>query len=197
MKPFLPLAAAGLIVLSGCSNESDAVQPDAATGSEAEPTVEAEPATPTQSAANQEALAQTMADTLKPGLWALDFTITTIDAPDAPEVLRKPLEALKGSTQSYRHCLPADQAGKPDPEFFGNDGAQDCSYDKFSKSGDFATISMTCGASGGRRARTDMQGTLGETSFDLSMANEVLNSANGKIKLAGKLAGKRVGDCEG
>lgn len=201
MKPFLPAAtavlAASLVALSGCSNERDEGQPDAATDSAADTAITAEPATPKESAANREALTEAVTDTLKPGLWALDFTIAAIEAPDAPEVLRKPLQALKGSTQSYRHCLPADQAGRPDPEFFGNDGAQDCSYDSFSQSGDFATISMTCGAANGRRARTDMQGTLGETSFDLSMANEVLGSANGKIKLAGKLTGKRVGDCEG
>jgi len=201
MKPFFPAAtgllAASLIVLSGCSNERDKSQPNAAADSVEDTAVKTDPATPKESTANREALAQTVTDTLKPGLWALDFTIAAIEAPDAPEPLRKPLQALKGSTQSYRHCLPADQAGRPDPEFFGNDGAQDCSYDSFSRSGDFATISMTCGAANGRRARTDMQGTLGETSFDLSMANEVLGSANGKIKLAGKLTGKRVGDCEG
>ena len=192
MKPFLLAATISLAALSACSDRNDdAAQPKPGS------TSAAAPASPEQSAANQEAMVETLTDKLKPGMWALEFTVTTIDAPDAPPVLRAPLEALKGSTQSYRHCLPADQAGKPDPEFFGNDSAHDCSYDKFSQSGDFTTISMTCGASGGRKARTDLQGTLNPTDFDLSMANQVLNSPNGQIKLAGKLTGKRVGECGG
>ncbi|WP_420606566.1 DUF3617 domain-containing protein [Novosphingopyxis sp.] len=191
MKPFLFLATFGLLALTGCSGDSDDAD------SKAQPANAAERANPRQSAANREAMIETLTDSLQPGMWALDFTITTIDAPDAPQILRRPLEGLRGSTQSYRHCLPADQAGRPDPEFFGNDSAHDCTYDTFSQSGDFTTIRMTCGASGGRRARTDLQGTLGAKSFDLGMANEVLNSPNGKIRLAGKLTGKRVGECEG
>lgn len=190
MKPFLFAAALGLLPLAACSSGDDA-------GGTADSADSAERASPRQSTANKEAMVQTLSDKLQPGMWALDFTITTIDAPDAPAILRGPLEALKGTTQSYRHCLPADQAGRPDPEFFGNDSAHDCTYDQFSRSGEFATIVMTCGASGGRKARTDMQGTLDTDSFDLSMANEVLNSPNGRIKLAGKVTGKRVGECDG
>ena len=199
MKRHLIAATVCLLAMSGCSNETDT--PDAPDGpiAEADMAAMATPQTadPAQSQDNQEALVQTLASKMQPGLWELNFTISTIDAPDAPAMMRKPMEALKGSTQSFRHCLPAGQSGRPDPEFFGNDSTNDCTYDQFSQSGDFATISMTCGASGGRRARTDMQGTLGERAFDLSMANEVLDSPNGKIKLAGKLKGKRVGDCEG
>ena len=191
MKSFIIVATLGLLSLAACSSNSD----DTASKTGAMKT--SERAGPEKSAANKEAMVQTLTDKLQPGMWALDFTITAIDAPDAPQILRRPLEALKGSTQSYRHCLPADQAGRPDPEFFGNDSAHDCTYDQFSRSGDFTTISMTCGASGGRKARTDLQGTLSKTDFDLSMANEVLNSPNGKIKLAGKLTGKHVGACDG
>lgn len=190
MKPFLFAATLALLSLAACSSGDNA---DGKTDS----ANEAERAGPRQSAANKEAMVQTLSNRLEPGMWALDFTITTIDAPDAPSIMRGPLEALKGTTQSYQHCLPADQAGRPDPEFFGNDSAHDCTYDQFSRSGDVTTISMTCGASGGRRARTDMQGTLDTDSFDLSMANEVLNSPNGRIKLAGKVTGKRVGECDG
>ena len=142
-------------------------------------------------------MVQTLSDKLEPGLWQLNFTVTAIDAPDAPEMMRGPLQSLKGTSQEYAHCLPADQAGRPDPEFFGNDTNSDCTYDKFSQSGDFTTISMTCGGQGGRRMRTDMQGVLKARSFDLAMANQVLNSPNGKIKLAGKLTGTRTGSCEG
>ncbi|MBH9536560.1 DUF3617 domain-containing protein [Novosphingopyxis sp. YJ-S2-01] len=192
-------AAAALATLAGCSGkeESTDAAPAADSSAAAPEAAAAERASPEESAANQEAMVQTLSDKLKPGLWKLRFTVTSIDAPDAPEPLRAPLQSLKGTTQEYAHCLPADQAGRPDPEFFGNDTNSDCSYDKFSQSGDFTTISMTCGGEGGRRMRTDMQGELKPESFELAMANQVLNSPNGKIKLAGKLTGTRTGSCEG
>jgi len=198
MKSPAVLLAAALVALSGCSGSDDAkdAAPAAGTSEAAAGETTPERASPEESAANQEAMVQTLSDRLEPGMWQLKFTVTTIDAPDAPEPLRAPLQSLKGTTQDYAHCLPADQAGRPDPEFFGNDTNSDCTYDTFSQSGDFTTISMTCGGEGGRRMRTDMQGVLKPKSFELAMANQVLNSPNGQIKLAGKLTGKRIGACK-
>ena len=96
MKRHLIAATVCLLAMSGCSYETDT--PDAPDGpiAEADMAAMATPQTadPAQSQDNQEALVQTLASKMQPGLWELNFTISTIDAPDAPAMMRKPMEAL-------------------------------------------------------------------------------------------------------
>ncbi len=193
MKSCPYLAVIGLMALAGCSDKEDTAAAPA--GKNAAAPVER--ASPEQSARNAAKIADAVTDKLEPGLWKQTITIVDLEMPGIPAVARRALETQKGTSKSFQHCLTPEQAARPDPEFFGNDASHDCSYNSFSRSGDLMTISMTCGAEGGRQARTDMQGSVGQTSFDLAMTTNMLSSPNGKMSLSGKLTGERIGECKG
>jgi Protein of unknown function (DUF3617) len=134
---------------------------------------------------------------MKPGRWKTQVTFTEIDVPrlgknEKADIMRK--MSTEGSGVS---CLSADDAAKPGADFFGGEGAKDCTYSKFDIAGDRARMTVACGMGSLGKAEMALDGNVGDTQFDFDTNVAIDVPIAGKIKLKGKMTGKHDGECQG
>lgn len=134
---------------------------------------------------------------MQPGRWKTSFTFTEIDVPRLGRSERKKIMRELESGASGISCLSAEEAAKPGADFFGGEGAEDCTYSKFDLAGNRAQMALSCGMGGMGKASMDLDGTVGETSFEFNTKLTVDVPLAGKIKLSGTATGTHEGACQG
>tara|TARA_E500000305_G_scaffold103455_1_gene98975 strand:- start:736 stop:1032 length:297 start_codon:yes stop_codon:yes gene_type:complete len=80
-------------------------------------------------------------------------------------------------------------------QFFGGEKNNDCTYDKFDRSGDTMEMAMTCKAGNGGVTRIEMTGKFGEDEYSMEMNNTVSGTPMGDMVMKGKMTARRLGDC--
>ncbi|MGL5838671.1 MAG: DUF3617 domain-containing protein [Sphingorhabdus sp.] len=134
---------------------------------------------------------------MQPGRWRMDFQFTDIDVPrlGAKEKNSIKTELAKGA--SGYSCLSAAEAAKPGPDFFGGQGAEDCTYQNFDIAGNRARMALSCGMGDIGKAKMDLDGTVGDTDFNFDTDLVLQVPMAGKITLKGTMTGKHEGACKG
>lgn len=134
---------------------------------------------------------------MQPGRWKTSFAFTEIDVPRLGAKEKQDILEEAQSAASGLSCLSAAEASKPGADFFGGEGAEDCTYRRFDLAGNRARMTVSCGMGSLGKAEMELDGTIGDVQFDFN-TNLVLSvPLAGKIKLKGKMSGVHDGKCQG
>lgn len=134
---------------------------------------------------------------IKPGRWKTQFAFTEIDVPRLGNKEKQDLLREVESGASGVSCLSAADASKPGADFFGGEGAEDCTYKKFNLAGSRAQMQVVCGMGSLGKAEMDLDGMIGDTQFDFDTKLMMSVPLAGKIKISGTMTGKHDGKCQG
>ena len=134
---------------------------------------------------------------VKPGRWKTEFKFTDIDVPRLGKNEKADLLKEAESGASGLSCLSAAEAAKPGADFFGGEGAEECTYKKFDLAGSRAAMHVVCGMGTLGKADMELDGTVSDTRFDFATKLTVSVPLAGKIKLAGTMTGRHEGACQG
>jgi Protein of unknown function (DUF3617) len=169
------MAAAGAMLLSGCSGggDADANGDGEITAKEVAKQAKAEGITP------------------EPGQYKAVITMTGIDIPGMPPEMAG---HGAGMTTTTEYCLTKEEVAKGFEEMMKRGQNGECSYEKFAmKDGAFDGV-MVCKTPEGE-ARMTMAGTATPTTSDFTatMAMNFEGAGDGTMKFAAKH--ERIGDC--
>lgn len=180
--PAIAMALVALIAVAGCSGgtESDTngdgkVSPDE----------------------RAKELAQDGYMPVMPGRWKTEFTFTDIDVPRLGKKEKQDLLEQAQAGASGLSCLSAAEAAKPSADFFGGEGAEECTYKKFDLAGSRASMQVVCGMGTLGKADMELDGTVGDKEFDFDTKLTVSVPLAGKIKMTGTMSGRHDGPCQG
>lgn len=132
---------------------------------------------------------------MRAGKWEHKVEFTELDIPGVPENMREMVQSRMAQGVTTEQCLTEEEANRPSPEFFGNEGQSDCKYDEFDRSGDRMTLRMTCKAREGGTVNVAMDGQFGEEAFTFHFDNRIVGTPAGQITVKGKVSGTRIGEC--
>ncbi len=173
MRNFLMLATTAL-ALTACSGGNDKTGESAAI------------ATPAKSMP---------AFTVKPGLWETKITFTSIEAKGLPEAAKKQMIAAIGNGVTVKNCVTKEQSKKPGAEFFGSPNSSNCTVDTLDAAGDRVAVKLTCKPDEKAVIESSMSGTFVADSYSMDVQQKTSGTPMGDLITAGKIDGKRLGDC--
>lgn len=134
---------------------------------------------------------------MEPGRWKTEFKFSEIDVPRLGKEEKQSIIKEMEQNASGVSCLSEADATKPGADFFGGEGAEDCTYKKFDIAGNRVTMQVSCGMAGMGKVDMNLDGTVGDTKFEYDTKFTVSVPIVGDIKLAGKLTGTHDGKCQG
>jgi hypothetical protein len=134
---------------------------------------------------------------MQAGRWRTEFKFSEIDVPRLGKQEKQDILKEMEQNSSGVSCLSAADASKPGADFFGGEGAEDCTYKKFDIAGNRVTMQVSCGMGGMGKVEMDLDGTVGDTQFAYDTKFTVSVPIAGKIKMAGSLTGQHEGACKG
>ena len=134
---------------------------------------------------------------MQPGRWRMNFAFTDVEVPRLGEGEKANIKAELAKGASGLSCLSEQDAAKPGPDFFGGNGAEDCSYKQFDIAGNRVNMALVCGMGDLGKAEMKLDGTIGDNDFQFDTDLMVHVPMAGKIKLKGTMTGKHEGECRG
>ena len=133
--------------------------------------------------------------TVKPGLWETKITFKTVEAKGLPEVAKKQMMAAMGDGVTVKNCVTKEQSEKPGAEFFGSPNSSNCTVGALDTSGDRVTVKLTCKPDEKAVIESSMNGTFATDSYSMDIKQKTSGTPIGDLITAGKIDGKRLGDC--
>lgn len=154
--------------------------------------------------ANRVATANPDPASLRPGAWAAEVSLASVDSPDmAPEALDELKAELTAAYAGHDSCLAPDDVERPPQQFFSG-SAEGCRYERLRLAGGEVSGAMTCeplptGEAGGLEPAThriEFRGSYAANSYSLR-SEQVTESADQSRRIAFVLTtqARRVGDC--
>jgi hypothetical protein len=135
--------------------------------------------------------------TVEPGRWKMSFDFTDIDFKRLGNKEKEDLMQEVERGASGLSCLSKAEASKPGADFFGGEGAEDCTYRRFDLAGNRATMEVICGMGSLGKVTMNLDGTVGPKRFDFDTDLAVSVPLAGKIKMSGTMTGVHDGPCQG
>lgn len=174
MKRITLIAAAGIVLLSGCSDGNA----DADGNGEV-------------SAAEIAAKARAEGIKPQPGLYKATITMTGIDIPGMPPEMQG---HGAGQTITTEDCLTQEEVDKGFEELLKQGQNGECSYESFNLDGGKMDAVMVCKTAEGA-ARMTMTGATTPTSAEFSAETTMNFEGMGEAKLSFTGKHERIGDC--
>lgn len=174
MKRITIIAAAGAVLLGGCSNS----------GADAEANGEI---------SAKEAATKAAADGVKPqpGLYKATITMTGINIPGMPPEMEG---HGAGQTITSETCLTQEDVDKGHEELLKQGQTGECSYESFKLDGGKMDAVMVCKTPEGA-ARMTMTGLATETSSEFSAETKMNFEGVGEATMSFTGKHERIGDC--
>jgi hypothetical protein len=132
---------------------------------------------------------------MTPGLWETTITFKTVDAKGLPDGTKAQMLKTMGQGVTVKTCLTAAQTEKPGADFFGSPEGSNCTFDQLDRSGSGMKVSMTCKPEGKIVVRNTMDGSFSGDNYTMDMQQKISGTPMGEMTMAGKIVGKRLGDC--
>jgi Protein of unknown function (DUF3617) len=132
---------------------------------------------------------------INPGLWETKITFTTIDAKGMPEAAKAQMIAAMGNGITVTSCLTKEQVEKPGAEFFGSPKGSNCTLRQMEMTATNATIAMTCKPDANTVIESQMAGQFSAEKYAMDVKQKTSGTPMGDLVTAGKIDGKRLGDC--
>jgi len=131
---------------------------------------------------------------MRPGEWEQTFEFTSAEIPGLPAEAQEMMKERMGSSFTSKACLTEKDVAKPDADFFSGQTDNNCTYDKFDRSGNAIEMQLTCDTGGGI-ATMVMNGEFGEDEYTMAMDNTVSGTPMGDMTMKGTMTARRIGDC--
>lgn len=132
---------------------------------------------------------------MKPGLWEVKIGFDKIDAPGVPASLQGKMKEQMSNGITQQSCLTQEQVDKPGGDFFGAPAESNCTFNELARSGNGIKVEMTCKPGGNMTVKSTMDGQFGAETYTMNIEQSTEGTPMGKVKMTGKIDGKRVGDC--
>lgn len=133
--------------------------------------------------------------TVKPGLWETKITFKSVEAKGLPEAAKKQMMAAMSNGVTVKNCVTKEQSEKPGAEFFGSPNSSNCTVGTLDTSGDRITVKLTCKPDEKAVIESSMSGTFAADSYSMDIQQKTSGTPMGDLITAGKIDGKRLGDC--
>ena len=133
--------------------------------------------------------------TIKPGLWETKISFKSIEAKGLPEAAKKQMMAAMGNGISVKNCVTKEQSEKPSAEFFGSPNSSNCNMGAMTVTGNRMTVKLTCKPESKALIESSMAGTFAPDSYSMDVQQKTSGTPMGDLITAGKIDGKRLGDC--
>jgi len=126
---------------------------------------------------------------LQPGEWEMTVQISDMKLNGASQP-----EMKAGKSTTFKNCITPDQIKKPDAGLFAN--APNCSYNNFYQSDGRINASISCkDAKGSNLTNSMIDGKYTATTMTIETQMQSSVPNGGKIEMAAKMDGKRIGEC--
>ena len=163
------------------------------------PTVEATNATGAEVAAKLQA-AGGAESFVRPGKWATNVTIDSMDAPGLPPEAKTAMRNATANVHAVESCVTPEEARKPTPEMF-NGKSDNCKFSHFKMGGGRIDMEMRCAGEGeGQHVAQlmKMTGTYSPDAYSMAMTSTTDAGAPemGAMTMKMHLESKRLGDCD-
>lgn len=132
---------------------------------------------------------------MKPGEWEVKISFSEIEGDGIPEQAKAMVMAQMGKGMTTKSCITEAQAEQPGADLFGGGEEQNCTFNKFDRSGNSMNIDMTCKPAGGMTINSKMNGEFAAESYSMTMEQEMTGAPMGALTMKGKIEGRRLGDC--
>lgn len=145
-----------------------------------------------------ESVAKKVADAdirLQPGRWESTMTMQSMEMPNLPPEAQKAMQAQKGMSHTFSHCLTPEEAAAPRAGFFQKQ-ASGCTYDHFTMAGGKIDAEMSC-KDGSGPGKMKMQGTYSSDAYTMAIQSEGEMQPGQPMKVAMNIASRRTGECTG
>ena len=177
-----------LLLLAACGGKSDGANASANAA-------DAAASTPAATAASAPAATAAAGETkLAPGEWLTNTEVVSFEIPGMPPEAARQAMAHKNSASA---CLTAEQAARPNSDFFARSDAQsNCHSENFSMTGGRMSATLVCSATapGGGEMRMDVAGSYLPTSYDIT-STMTGRGPSGQMKIVAHTTGQRTGEC--
>jgi hypothetical protein len=131
----------------------------------------------------------------QPGRWQANLRLESFDIPGMPASAKQEMGKALGGSQSYFSCLTAEQAVKPDADFFQK-AAPGCTYEKFIMADGKIDAVMACPGGAGP-TRMAMTGTYGADLYDIKITGSGEMAKGMPMNIVMGVTSRRVGECNG
>jgi hypothetical protein len=134
---------------------------------------------------------------MQSGRWETKFVFTDIDVPSLGNNKKQQIMDEIAKIASSASCLSPDEAKNPGADFFGGDGAENCTYKTFDLSGQDARFALVCSMKGMGSVDMELNGEMAAEKFDFDTNVAMRLPMIGKVALKGKAQGRYAGACKG
>lgn len=174
-----------LLILAACDTQPTTQSAATQTAAQTSGTVQ----TPVGTAVDRPAA--TRLDTITPGQWELASVTRSVSGDAVTAEMRT---ALVGRTAAIDACIPASQAGRPDPNFFTGGSANECKYERAEFANGKLSATIACNGNAGT---TTMQlaGTYDATTMVADAQMRTRGADSGNMTQSVQLKGRRLGEC--
>jgi hypothetical protein len=139
---------------------------------------------------------------LQPGQWEIVTEFTSVEAPGAPqEFLSEMRASIARDRQTQSQCITAEQARNPMRNMLGAQNPAGCTFSETSWSGGNVRIHANCRPPEGPPLLMVIEGSYAARQFEnrVSVTMEIADpnraDAPARIRLGGRMTGRRTGDC--
>lgn len=132
---------------------------------------------------------------IEPGLWETTANFTEINLPQVKGNTKRDMLKKISDGFSSRTCINEEETQKPSADFFGGQGAEDCSYKRFDISGQQAQIIVSCKIETLGNPEISLNGIMEpkQNNFDVVLKMDM--PVIGKVSLKGTSQRQHLGDC--
>lgn len=132
---------------------------------------------------------------MQAGEWETKISFSDIEAKGLPPESAKMMKAKMAEGTTTKSCMTKEQAEKPGSDFFGAPPEANCTFDELDRSSNSMKVAMTCKPAPNMTIKSKMDGTFAATTYAMTIEQSTEGPPMGAIKMKGKIAGKRIGDC--
>lgn len=136
--------------------------------------------------------AATRQDVLTPGQWELTSTTRSVSGDNVTAEMRS---QMVGRTAAIDACIPADEAARPDANFFAGGSTNECKYTDHDWKNGKLSATIACNATPGAITMR-MRGTYDPTTLVADATMSTTGADSGNIEQSVQLKGRRLGECK-
>ncbi len=138
----------------------------------------------------------------QPGQYRTTGELVNLEIPGASEDELQMMRGImeQGATQDRTFCMTQEEADEGYREFLDNiaQGSDGCQFTDFAVSGNSLNATMACDDGSGSSGTMGFEGTISETSQDMTVTMDMQNTAaDESMKMVMRSKSERIGECEG
>jgi hypothetical protein len=194
-------AAIAALLLAGCNSQEKGGNGAAARNGANAAGDAADAQTGASNPAAPPAAGDPNAQSIQPGEWEMTSVMTSLEAPGAPPAAAQQMRAQLNQPQIRRQCITPEEAANVARNLMGADAArQGCQFTDTVFAGGVVRIAMNCQRPGGGGSmRMAVEGGFSATQMNMAMRMSMTGPRTGSgpqsINMAGRMTGRRIGEC--